>query len=61
MKEIEEEPVERIMDDVFPVINREIPLSAVTSLLQVSAAVLVTEKGKIIGIITKADLLKTSK
>ncbi len=49
------------MDDVFPVINREIPLSAVTSLLQVSAAVLVTEKGKITGIITKADLFKTSK
>ena len=61
LKEIEEESVEKIMDDVFPVINREIPLSAVTSLLQVSAAVLVTEKGKITGIITKADLLKTSK
>ncbi|MFX0125880.1 MAG: CBS domain-containing protein [Candidatus Hodarchaeota archaeon] len=61
LKEIEGEPVEKIMDDVFPVINREIPLSAITSLLQVSAAVLVTEKGKITGIITKADLLKTSK
>ncbi|UCG02592.1 MAG: CBS domain-containing protein [Candidatus Heimdallarchaeota archaeon] len=61
LKEIEGDPVEKIMDDVFPVINKEIPLSAITSLLQVSAAVLVTEKGKIIGIITKADLLKTSK
>ncbi len=61
LKEIEGESVEKIMDDVFPVINRKIPLSAITSLLQVSAAVLVTERGKITGIITKADLLKTSK
>ena len=61
LKEIEGGSVEKIMDDVFPVINREIPLSVVTSLLQVSAAVLVTEKGEINGIFTKADLLKTSK
>ena len=61
LKEIEDDPVENIMDDVFPVVNRGIPLSAITSLLQVTAAVLVTEKGKITGIITKADLLKTSK
>ena len=61
LKEIEDDPVETIMDDVFPVLTKEIPLSLVTGLLQVSAAVLVTEKGKITGIITKADLLKTSK
>jgi predicted transcriptional regulator len=59
LKAIEDEPVEKIMDDVLPVINREIPLSVVTSLLQYSTAVLVTEKGRITGIITKADLLKT--
>lgn len=61
LKEIEDDPVETIMDDVFPVLTKEIPLTVVTGLLQVSAAVLVTEKGKITGIITKADLLKTSK
>lgn len=61
LKEIADKPVETIMNDVFPVINKEIPLSAITSLLQFSAAVLVTEKGKINGIITKADLLKTSR
>ena len=59
LKEIEDEPVEKIMNDVFPVINKEMPLDAVTNLLRFSAAVLITEKGRITGIITKADLLKT--
>ncbi len=36
-------------------------MSAITSLLQFSAVVIITEKGEIVGIITKADLLKTSK
>lgn len=61
LEEIVDKPVEEIMDDVFPVVNRKTPLNAITSLLQFSAAVLVTEKGKIGGIITKADLLKTSR
>lgn len=54
-------PVEDIMDDVFLVVNKGILLKVIMSLLQFSAAVLVTEKGKIKGIITKADLLKTSR
>lgn len=59
LEEIMEKPVEEIMDDVFPVVNKGIPSKVIMSLLQFSAAVLVTEKGKIKGIITKADLLKT--
>ena len=61
LEEITNNSVKEIMADVFPVINKEIPLSAITSLLQFSAAVLVTEKGKINGIITKADLIKTTR
>jgi predicted transcriptional regulator len=61
LEEITDKAVKEIMDDVFPVVNKEIPLNAITSLLQFSSAVLVTEKGKIIGIITKADLIKISR
>lgn len=61
LSEIADKPVENYMDEVFPVVGRDIPLGAVTTLLQYSSAVLVSEDGRIPGIITKADLLKTSK
>jgi predicted transcriptional regulator len=61
LKEISDNPVESIMNDEFPVISRSISLDAITSLLRFSSAVLVSEKGIITGIITKADLIKTSK
>jgi len=50
--------VEEIMEEAFPSIDPETPLDVVSSLLQYSSAVLVTKKGEISGIITKADLLK---
>jgi len=50
--------VEEIMDEAFPSIDPETPLDIVSALLQYSSAVLVTKKGGILGIITKADLLK---
>ncbi|MFX0184855.1 MAG: CBS domain-containing protein [Candidatus Hodarchaeota archaeon] len=61
LEDIAENPVESIMDDVFPVVAHDTPLPAITSLLRYSSAVLVAKNGKIPGIITKADLLKTSK
>jgi len=51
-------PVERVMDEAFPRIDEETPLTVISSILQHSPAVLVTKKGQVIGIITKADLLK---
>jgi predicted transcriptional regulator len=60
LSEIANNPVEGIMEDIFPVINKELPIDAIISLLQYSSAVLVKIKGKIRGIITKADLLKMS-
>ncbi len=51
-------PTEEIMEDAFPQINEDAPLSLITSLLQNYSAVLVTKKGFVIGIITKADLLR---
>ena len=50
--------IEEIMEEAFPSIDPETPLDVVSSLLQYSSAVLVTKKGEISGIITKADLLK---
>jgi predicted transcriptional regulator len=50
--------VEKIMDEAFPTVNEETPLAMVSGLLQYESAVLVTRRGRVIGIITKADLLK---
>jgi predicted transcriptional regulator len=47
-----------IMEEAFPQINEDAPLSLITSLLQTYSAVLVYKKGVLIGIITKADLLR---
>ncbi|MFH0923041.1 MAG: CBS domain-containing protein, partial [Candidatus Micrarchaeota archaeon] len=50
--------VEKIMDEAFPVVGEETPLSAVNALLQQSFAVLVRKGKHLSGIITKADLLR---
>ncbi len=47
-----------VMDESFSIIDESTPLSIVSSLLKYNAAVLVSKKGKVMGIITKADLLK---
>lgn len=51
-------PVEKVMEENFPQIGKAAPLKLVSNLLEVYPAVLVSEKGKVVGIITKADLLK---
>jgi len=56
--EISRQSIEKIMDEAFPSVNEETPLSMVSTLLQYSPAVLVTKRGHLQGIITKADLLK---
>jgi len=58
LRDIATNPVEGIMEDILPVVNRKFPLNAIISLLQYSPAVLVKAKGRVRGIITKADLLK---
>ena len=50
--------VEEVMEDSFPQVGEDAPLSLISSILQVYPAVLVSRKGEVIGIITKADLLK---
>ncbi|MGA3110895.1 MAG: CBS domain-containing protein [Candidatus Bathyarchaeia archaeon] len=58
LEEISMLPTEMIMEEAFPQINEDAPLSLITSLLQNYSAVLVSKKGIILGIITKADLLR---
>jgi predicted transcriptional regulator len=54
-----ESPVGEVMDEPFPQLDQSAPLTVVTELLKYDPAVLLTRKGKITGIITKSDLLKT--
>jgi predicted transcriptional regulator len=58
LEDISKLPTEKIMEEAFPQINEDAPLSLITSLLQSYSAVLVSRKGDIVGIITKADLLR---
>jgi len=51
-------PCEEIMEEAFPQVSEDAPLSLISSLLQTYSAVLVAKKGNVFGIITKADLLR---
>ena len=47
-----------IMEEPFPIVSKETPISSISPLLKTRPAVLVSaERGKIIGIIAKVDVL----
>jgi predicted transcriptional regulator len=50
--------VGEVMEEAFPQVGEDAPLPLISSLLQVYSAVLISTKGKVVGIVTKADLLK---
>ncbi len=50
-------PVREVMEESFPQVSDNAPLSLLSSLLKFYPAVLVQRQGEIVGIITKADLL----
>lgn len=58
MAQIAKLSAEQVMEEAFPQVDKDAPLSLISGLLQVYSAVLVSRKGTIIGIITKADLLR---
>ena len=58
LEQLSGRPVSDIMEDSFPTVPENSDISAVSSMLLTSDAVLVTRRGKIIGMITNADLLK---
>jgi predicted transcriptional regulator len=53
--------IREVMNETFPQVGENAPLSLISDLLQVYSAVLVHRKDKIAGIVTKADLLKMVK
>lgn len=58
MEELSATSVEKVMEDPYPLISENTPISTVTSMMAHYDAILVGSKGKIVGIITNADLLK---
>ena len=58
MDELKDTVISGIMDESFPVVSENTPISSVTTMMSNSDAVLVARKGKIVGLITNADLLK---
>jgi predicted transcriptional regulator len=51
-------PVKELMEESFPQVDEKTSISVISILLEYHPAVIVSEHGKIKGIITKADLLK---
>lgn len=49
--------VKDVMKDPFPLVDKDSVLSVISLMLEYYPAILITDKGKIKGIITKADLL----
>ncbi len=49
--------VGEIMEESFPIVRADSPLSSIIPLLKTTSAVLISEKNEVKGIITKADLI----
>ena len=58
LSKISQKTVEEIMEEAPPQIDENAPIPLISNLLHFYPVVLVTRKGKITGIITKADLFK---
>ena len=58
MDELSGKPINKVMGESYPVVAENTPIRTVTTLMANFNAVLVSRKGKIVGMITNADLLK---
>jgi predicted transcriptional regulator len=58
LSQISKRSVGDVMEEAFPQVGEDAPLPLISSLLQVYPAVLISKKGNVVGIVTKADLLK---
>ncbi|MGC8644865.1 MAG: CBS domain-containing protein [Thermoplasmata archaeon] len=58
-EEIKKLSVKEVMDEPFPQVSENTPVKIISYLLTGYQAVLVNRGGKIVGIVTKSDLLKT--
>jgi predicted transcriptional regulator len=57
-KDLLDSPVSEVMESSFPIVDVDESSAAVTRRLQTSPAVLVEEYGRIVGIITRHDVLE---
>lgn len=60
-KEVDEllkKKVKEIMEDPFPTLNEDAPVEVAAKLLNYYPAVLITAKGKMVGIVTRSDLFR---
>lgn len=58
LEQLSKKKVSEIMEDSFPTVPETASIDTVSGMLRSSNAVLVTRRGKIVGMITNADLLK---
>jgi len=58
MEDLADSSIEKVMEESFPVVTENTPMITVTSMMSNCNAVLVAKKGKIVGVITNADILK---
>ena len=58
MEELSRKQINKIMGESYPVVAENTPIRTVTTLMANFNAVLVAKKGRIVGVITNADLLK---
>ena len=58
LDDLKDSPISAVMGESFPVVSEGTPLSSVTAVMNESNAVLVARKGKVVGMITNADMLK---
>ncbi|MCW4021056.1 MAG: CBS domain-containing protein [Candidatus Bathyarchaeota archaeon] len=56
--DIADEPVEKLMEPPLPSVPEDTDLSVIRPLLETHSGVLVTRRGKLVGIITRSDLLR---
>jgi predicted transcriptional regulator len=58
LSKVSTKKIEKIMDGGFPAVEKNTGIKALSKLLETDPAVLIREKGKVVGIVTKADVLK---
>ena len=57
-RSIADETVEKIMEPPLPSVPEDTDVAVIRPLLEANPGVLVTKKGKLVGIITRSDLLE---
>ncbi len=58
MEQLKEVRISDIMEESFPVVNESTLITAVSTMMSNGNAVLVSKKGRIVGMITNADMIK---